>query len=133
MNIDLTSAAILAGVILGLVTLTNSIVFGTSRERVIAAVVLVISLASVMLVAISDFGHSQVVFTRPLDTMSFPTQVVVAILLAGGASALWEGFKTVRNIGQNQPVPPIAADEHPALTTAFSSAGQTVTGNPIAK
>lgn len=134
MQLDLASAAILAGVIVGLVTLANSIVFGTAKQRVVGIVVVIISFVAVMLVAQSDFGHTQVVLSKPLDTMNFYSQLVVVVMLAGGASVLWEGFKRVSDIGTPVAKTIIAADDHAALTSALTKPGETTpAGNVVAK
>lgn len=101
--LDLSSAVVLVGVIVGLVSLTRSAVFGTAKDRLTVGLVLVISIVAVLLVAASDFASEQVVINRPLDSLSFLSQIVVAILLAGGGSALWEGLKAVKNVGENAP------------------------------
>lgn len=134
MQLDLASAAILAGVVVGLVTLANSIVFGTAKQRIVGIVVVVISFLAVMLVAQSDFGHTQVVLSKPLDTMNFGSQLVVVVLLAGGASVLWEGFKRVSDIGTPVAKTVIATGDHPTITTALTKPGETTpAGNIVAK
>jgi hypothetical protein len=68
-----------------------------------AVICLVVSVVTVLLVGASDFAGSQVVLDKPLDQMNVWSQLLVAVLAAGVASATWEiGAKAVSNIGENQ-------------------------------
>lgn len=100
---DLASAVVLGLVVLGLVSLVHSLILGTNADRVKVVVCLAVSVVAVVLVAASDFAHEQVVLDRPLDSLNFASQLVVSLLIAGIASAAWQGYQTVKNVGQNQP------------------------------
>jgi cell division protein FtsW (lipid II flippase) len=97
-------------VLLGLVSLAKSLAFGTNRDRIVAGLTIVIAVVAVLLVAASDFGHTQVVLDVPLDSMNFWSQLVVAVILAGLGSGVWQGLAAVKNVGQNQ----VAAAQPPA-------------------
>lgn len=98
---DVGSAAVLGAVVLGLVSLARSLILGTNQDRVVAVVALVVSVVAVILVAASDFAGEQIVLDRPLSSLNGASQLVVALLLAGVASAGWQGLKAVSNIGEN--------------------------------
>lgn len=100
--LDLTSAVILGAVLLGLISLVYTLVTGTAQQRVTVAICLAVSIVVVLLVGASDFAHEQVVLNRPLDSLSVISQLLVAILLAGIASAMWETLRAAKNIGANQ-------------------------------
>lgn len=100
---DLSSAVVVGLVLTGLVSLVRTLVQGPNPRRITAGLCFVVSLATIMLVAASDFAHDQMLLNYPLDTLNLASQVVVAILAAGLASAVWEGFSAAKNIGQNQP------------------------------
>jgi hypothetical protein len=57
---------------------------------------------AVVAVAASDFGHTQIVADKPLDTLNLVSQVLVGVLVGAASVAIDQGFKAVRNIGQNQ-------------------------------
>lgn len=105
---DIASAVILGLVVVGLVSQVRSLIYGTKDDRIAVVACLVIAVVAVLVVAASDFGHEQVVLDRPLDSLNIWSQLVVALLVAGVASAAWQGVKAVRNIGANDnlPVPP---------------------------
>lgn len=96
---DIGSAVVLGLVIMGLVTLARSLIYGSKQDRVIAITCLVLGIVAVLLVGASDFAHENVVLDRPLDTLNFWSQLVVGLLLGGVASAAWTGVKAVSRIG----------------------------------
>lgn len=96
---DLTNAVILGLVLVGLIAIARTLLFGTNRERVIVVACVIVSFITVMLVAASDFAHEQVVLNRPLDSMNFGSQLVIVVLLVGLASALWQGYKALSHVG----------------------------------
>ena len=100
---DIGSAIVLGLVLTGLVTLVYSLVVGDTAERIKVAVCLVVSIITVLLVAASDFAKEQVVLDRSLDSLNVPSQLVVALLLAGIAAGIWQGLKAVSNVGENKP------------------------------
>lgn len=100
---DIGSAVVLGLVLMGLVAMARALVLGPNADRLKVVICLVVSVVAVLLVAASDFAHEQVVLDRALDTLNFWSQMVVALLLAGIASASWQGVKAVRSIGQNYP------------------------------
>lgn len=99
--LDLSSAVVLGLVVLGLVTLVRSAMAGGDKLKT-AVIVIVIAVVAVFLVSASDFASEEVVLDRPLDSLNVWSQLVVAILLAGVASAAWEGLKAVANVGENR-------------------------------
>jgi hypothetical protein len=101
--LDLGQAIVLGLLVVGLIALVKSLVFGpTHRDRLLAVLSLVVSFVAVVLIAASDFAHEQVVLDRPLDSLNFASQMVVVILLAGLASGLWQiGAKAVSKIGSS--------------------------------
>jgi hypothetical protein len=99
---DLSSAVIVGLVVIGLVALARSLIYGTMQDRVVAVVCLVLGVGTVWLVGASDFASEQVILNKPLDSMNFWSQLLVGILVGGIASAGWQGYKSVRNVGQNQ-------------------------------
>src|SRR5678815_1807122 len=99
--LDLGSAVVLGAVVLGLVALARSLIFGTNVDRIVAGVCVVVSVLAVVLVAASDFAHENVVLDRPLDSVNFASQLVIALMLSGFASAGWQALRSVRNIGDN--------------------------------
>lgn len=99
---DLESALILGLVVLGLVSQVRSVVYGDKSDRISVAACFAVSLVAVLLVAASDFAHEQVVLDRPLDSLNFWSQLVIVVLVAGIASAAWQAYKKVGNVGQNE-------------------------------
>lgn len=99
--LDLGSAAVVGLVVLGLVALARSLIYGTNQDRVIAGVSLVVGIGAVLLVGASDFAHEQVLLDRPLDTLNGWSQVLLGVLVGGVASAGWQGVKAIRNVGEN--------------------------------
>lgn len=105
---DIGSAIVLGLVLTGLVTLVHSLVVGDSGERLKVAICLVVSVITVLLVAASDFAKDQVVLDRPLSSLNFWSQLVIALLLAGIAAGIWQGLKAFSNVGENQVDKPVA-------------------------
>ena len=101
---DIGSAIVLGLVLTGLISLVRNLAFGTMHDRLVVICCLVVSIIAVLLVAASDFAHENVVLDRSLDTLNFWSQMVVALLLSGLASGIWQGFEAVKNVGQNQHV-----------------------------
>lgn len=139
MNIDLAQATVLVAAIVGLVSIARSVVFGIARERLMAAVVLVVALLAVILTAESDWGNDQVVLGKHLDKLSVVSLILLALILAGNASTLWEVLTSVRNIGSNQVKPPVVRPITKAQQSKID-AGEKVTlpsatgtGHPIAR
>lgn len=97
---DLGSAVVLGLVIVGLVSLVYSLIYGDKAARVKAVVCLVVAIVAVSLVGASDFGHENVVLDRPLDTLNFASQMIVALLASGVASGVWQiGAKALSRVG----------------------------------
>ncbi len=55
----------------------------------------------------SDFGHTQVVADKALDTMNGASQVIVGILVGATAVGFDVVQKAIRNVGQND-TPPVS-------------------------
>jgi hypothetical protein len=114
---DLSSAVVLGLVLMGLTSLVHTAITGTNKQRLTVLVTAVVSLAAVLLVGASDFAHEQVLLSHPLDQLNIWSQVLIAVLAAGTASATWEiGSKAISNIGQNQvkTTTPAPSDDAPA-------------------
>lgn len=110
---DLSSAVVLGLVLVGLTSLAHTLVMGPNPRRLVAIICLMVSIAAVFLVGASDFAHQQVVLDKPLDTLNLWSQLLIAVLAAGIASATWEiGVKAISNIGQNNA--PAATSVQPA-------------------
>lgn len=101
---DIGSAVVLGLVVVGLVSLVKSLVYGTTQDRVITVACLVVAFIAVMLVAASDFAREQVVLDRTLDSLNFWSQMVIVLLLAGTASGIWQGYKAVSRVGSTDGV-----------------------------
>ena len=98
---DFGNAAVLGLVLVGLVSLAKSLVYGTTESRIVALTCLLIAFVGVQLVAASDFARQQVLLDVPLNAMNFWSQLVVALLASGIASGIWQGYIAVKNIGQS--------------------------------
>jgi hypothetical protein len=98
---DIGSAVVLGLVGTGLVTLAISLIYGPKDKRISALACLVIAVITVILVAESDFATKEVVLDHSLGSLNFASQMVVALLLAGIMSGIWEALRAVKNIGQN--------------------------------
>lgn len=101
---DFAQAALLVAGLLGITQLAKTFVYGTTRERVNAAIVLVASTVATLLVAQSDWASTQVVGDKPLSTLNFWSLLLVAVFLAGASSTAWELLGAVKNVGENQPL-----------------------------
>jgi hypothetical protein len=99
---DLGNAIVLGLLVAGLVSLVKTLVEGDHKARVTVLACLGVSIVAVFLAAASDFSHEQVLLNTPLDEMNVWSQLIVAVLLAGLASGIWQGFQAVKNIGYNQ-------------------------------
>jgi hypothetical protein len=100
---DLKSAVVLGLVLTGLVTQVVKLVSGDNRERLKVVACLGVAIVAVQLVAASDFASTEIVLERPLNSLNFASQLVVAILAAGVASLTWEIVKRIDGIGENRP------------------------------
>lgn len=100
---DFGQAALLITVLVGLAQIAKSLVFGSWDQRKTTAVVLVVAIVAVLLVSQSAWANEVIVGNRQLDQLGIFSQILVAVLLAGGSSTVWEIFTTVKNVGNNQP------------------------------
>ena len=75
---DFGNAAVLGLVLVGLVSLAKSLIYGTTESRIVALTCLLIAFVGVQLVAASDFARQQVLLDVPLNAMNFWSQLVVA-------------------------------------------------------
>lgn len=66
-------------------------------------VALAVGVGAVFLVASSVWAHDQVIAGRALDTLNDSSKVLAGILAGAGAVGLDTVFKTVRNVGENDP------------------------------
>lgn len=122
---NLGSAIVLGLVIMGLVSMVHTLVYGPNSDRVKVGACLGVSFLAVVLVAASDFAHQQIILDRPLDSMNFWSQMVIVFLAAGIASGVWQvGPKAISNIGIPMPKYPT----HKAKTAAATGAPLAGTG-----
>lgn len=105
---DVGKAALLIATVVGIVKLVRSLVSGSNEDRLTAIVVLGSSIAGVFLVGASVWAHSQVIGEQNLDNLDVASKLLVSLFIAGPATVAWESIKAVRNIGQNEPKPPVA-------------------------
>lgn len=98
---DFGQAAILTFVFLGLVSEAKSLVWGTMKERITVGIVNVVAVVTVYLVATSAWADSQIIGGKVLGDLGWSSELLVAIVLGGSASGLWQAFETVKNVGQN--------------------------------
>ena len=102
---DFGQAAILITVVVGLVALAKALVWGDTKQRITTGIVIVASLLTTFLVAESAWGNTQIIGGEALGNLDWASKVLIGVLLAGGGSTLWEGFTTLKNIGQNKLTP----------------------------
>jgi hypothetical protein len=115
--VDTKQAIILAAAIIGVVQLAKTFVWGTTKERITAGIVLAASISMTYLVATSAWGNEQIVGGKQLGELGWSSLLLVGIILGAVASTGWEAFTTVRNVGFNQPkaVKPPVANEQVAM------------------
>jgi hypothetical protein len=99
---DFGQAAILTFVFLGLVAEAKSLVWGDTKDRLTVVLLNVVAVVTVFLVATSAWADSQIIGGKTLGELGWSSELLVSIVLAGAASGLWQGFDTIKNIGQNQ-------------------------------
>lgn len=99
---DFGQAAILTFIFLGLVSEAKSLVWGTNKERITVAIVNVVAVITVFLVATSAWADTQIIGGKNLGALGWSSELLVAIVLGGSASGLWQGLESIRNIGENQ-------------------------------
>jgi malonyl CoA-acyl carrier protein transacylase len=100
---DFGQAAILTFVFLGLISEAKSLVWGTNKERITVGLVNVVAVITVFLVATSAWADSQIIGDKNLGALGWSSELLVAIVLAGSASGLWQALSTVKNIGVPMP------------------------------
>jgi len=100
---DFGQAAILTFVFLGLVSEAKSLVWGTNKERITIAILNVVAVATVFLVATSAWADTQIIGGKNLGALGWSSELLVAIILGGAASGLWQGFDAVKEIGVPKP------------------------------
>lgn len=100
---DFGNAALLTFILLGLIAEAKSLVWGTNKERITIGIVNGAAVATVFLVAESAWGNEQIIGGQQLGLLGWSSRLLVAIVLGGGASGLWQGFDTIKNVGQNMP------------------------------
>jgi hypothetical protein len=110
---DFGQAALLVFVLLGVIAEVKSLVWGSNKERITIAIVNASAIAVVFLVAETKWGDTQIIGGQNLGLLDWASKLLIAIVLGGGASGLWQGFDTLKNVGQNQltPIQKQALDE----------------------
>jgi hypothetical protein len=99
MDIPVTLLAVT--LVYGIVKWLNELINIPSQLKIPLAVV--ISIGSLFLMQSTDWSAQQEFFGRNLDNMNNGSVIVAAIILAFGAVGLDTVFKTVRNVGENDP------------------------------
>lgn len=119
---DFGQAALLVVIFLGLVAEAKDLVWGTTKQRITILLVNIVGVAAVFLVAESAWGNEQIIGGQQLEHLDWASRILIGVVLGGGASGLWQGFDTLKNIGQNQPTP----EQRAALNAASEryAAGQ---------
>lgn len=97
---DLTSAVVLAAVVMGLVFLLKTLLPDGVSPKIVAVLCVVVGILAVLIVGASDFAHDQVVLNRPLDSLNLASQILVGFLVGGGAAASYKTLSAISNIGQ---------------------------------
>lgn len=100
---DFGTAALLTAVFLGLIQEAKTAVWGTTRDRITVGIINSVGVGATWLVATSAWGNEQIIGGKQLDQLGWSSLLLVGVMLGGSASGLWEGFTSLRNIGQNQP------------------------------
>ncbi len=106
---DVTKAVVVLAIAGGIVELAKAVIGGraASNPRVLAALVIVASFASVFLLRYSVWANEQVIGDKPLDALGVPSLIVASIAVAAAESVAFLGGKAalraVSNIGENQP------------------------------
>jgi hypothetical protein len=100
---DFGQAAILTFVFLGLISEAKSLVWGTNKERITVGLVNVVAIITVYLVATSAWADSQIIGGKNLGALGWSSELLVAVVLAGSASGLWQALTKVANIGVPMP------------------------------
>lgn len=98
---DLSGAAVLIAVTLGLVQMVKASVPQLS-SRLVPLVTLAIGAIATVIVGNSDWGDTQKIGTKALSSLNGWSLAVVAIAVGGLAAAAYTGLKAVANIGQNK-------------------------------
>jgi hypothetical protein len=117
---DTTQAILLVAAIIGVVQLAKTFVWGTTKERITAGIVLGSAIAMTFLVSTSAWGDEQVLGGEQLDDLGWSSLLLVGIVLGAMASTGWEAFTTIRNVGVPMPskVQQAAADKGAAAYAA---------------
>jgi hypothetical protein len=132
---DFGQAAILTFVFVGLISEAKSLVWGTMKERITIGLVNVVAIVTVFLVATSAWADSQIIGDKNLGALGWSSLLLVAVVLGGSASGLWQAFDTIKNVGQNSPKvydPKYGTPATKALPPMTSSSANTVT-TPVNK
>lgn len=100
---DFGQAAILTFVFLGLVSEAKSLIWGTNKERLTVAMVNVVAVITVFLVATSAWADSQIIGDKNLGALGWSSELLVALVLGGSASGLWQALTAIKNVGVPMP------------------------------
>ena len=100
---DFGQAALLVFIFVGLVAEAKALVWGDMKQRITVGIVNAVGIATVFLVAETVWGNEQIIGGHQLGLLDWASKLLIGIVLGGGASGVWEGFTTLKNIGQNQP------------------------------
>ena len=101
---DFGNAALLIFIFVGLISEAKALAWGTNKERITVGIVNVVGIAAVFLVAESVWGTEQIIGGQQLGLLDWASRILVGVVLGGGASGLWQGFDTIKNVGENKPL-----------------------------
>ena len=96
------SAVLLVGTIYALTEFFKRLNL-TSDGRIVQVVSMVIAVGTVFLVASSDWGKSQLVDGKALDTLNTGSKLLAGLVLGAGANLLHTTVGAIKNVGENQP------------------------------
>lgn len=113
---DLLGGALVLGLVLtGVVKLVHDAVFGDTIARLKVAICVIVAVVVVLLISASDFASETVILKKSLASLNVWSQLVIALLVAGVASTIWQTLGAVRNVGENEVKRPTLAprDDNP--------------------
>jgi uncharacterized membrane protein AbrB (regulator of aidB expression) len=102
---DLSQAVLPGILVFAIIAAITQATGGRLPSSVKVPLAFVLGIAAVVAVAASDFGHTQVVADKALDTLNGASQVIVGLLVGSVAVGIDVAQKAVRNIGQNDNTP----------------------------
>lgn len=99
---DLSQALLPGFLVFAIIAGISEATGGNLHSAVKVPLAFILGIATVVLVAQSDFGHSQIVADKALDTLNGASQVIVGLAVGATAVIVNVAQNAVKNIGQNQ-------------------------------